>query len=85
MFVEFRPEALLMFVYLLSCLLRLYFGAGYEPGCVMLRIHHAEIFSETEAYGDGFSCFLPVASWPRRDVTKLVSEHGLRFRVSSMV
>ena len=33
----------------------------------------------------GLACLLPVASWPRRDVTKLVSEHGLKVRVSSMV
>ena len=63
----------------------LYVDAGYRPGCMMLRIHHAEISLELEAYGDGFSCLLPVASWPMRDVTKLVSEHGLRVRVSSIV
>ena len=33
----------------------LYLDAGYRPGCMMLRIHHAEIFLESGAYGDGFS------------------------------
>ena len=33
----------------------LYLDAGYRPGCMMLRIHHAEIFLESETYGDGFS------------------------------
>ena len=48
----------------------LYMDAGYRPGCVMFYIHHAEISSDLEAYGDGFSCLLPVASWPRWDVTE---------------
>ena len=30
---------------------RLSLGAGYMPGCMMLRIHHAEISLELEAYG----------------------------------
>ena len=54
----YRPEAE-MVVFLL------FLDAGYRPDCMMLRIHHAEISSESEAYGDGFSCLLPVASWPR--------------------
>ena len=29
----------------------------------------AEFSAESEAYGDGFACLLPVASWLRRDVT----------------
>ena len=33
----------------------LYLDAGYRPGCMILRIHHAEIFLESEAYGDEFS------------------------------
>ena len=33
----------------------LYLDADYRPGCMMLWIHHAEIFLEPEAYGDGFS------------------------------
>ena len=30
---------------------RLSLDAGYMPGCMMLRIHHAEFLSESEAYG----------------------------------
>ena len=30
---------------------RLSHGAGYMPGCMMLRIHYAEISLELEAYG----------------------------------
>ena len=60
----FRPEAeMIEFL--------LFVDDGYRPGCMVLRIHHAEISLELEAYGDGFSCLLPVASWPRRDVTAL--------------
>ena len=33
----------------------LFVDAGYRPGCMMLRIHHAEISLDSEAYGDGFS------------------------------
>ena len=34
---------------------RLSHGAGYMPGCMMLRIHHAEILSDSEAYGGRIS------------------------------
>ena len=30
---------------------RLFVDAGYMPGSMMLRIHHAEISLESEAYG----------------------------------
>ena len=53
--LRYRPEAeIVMFL--------LYMDAGYRPGCMMLRIHHAEISSDLEAYGDGLACLLPVAS-----------------------
>ena len=62
----FRPEAeMIEFLW--------YVDAGYRPGCMMLRIHHAEISLDSEAYRDGLSCLLPVTSWPRRDVTVLHS------------
>ena len=35
-------------------MIMLYLDAGYRPGCMMLQIHHVEIFLESEAYGDGF-------------------------------
>ena len=72
LFFEFRPEALillLMFRPEANVLVLVVLDAGHRPGCMMLRIHHAEISLESEAYGDGFSCLLPVASWSRRDVT----------------
>ena len=46
MIIEFRPEALIVFVYELSCINILSHGVGYTPGCMMLRIYHAEISSE---------------------------------------
>ena len=65
LFLEFRPEVLLMNALMLSyrskaeiVMFLLYMDAGYMPGCMMLRIHHAEIFLESEAYRDGFSLSL---------------------------
>ena len=34
---------------------RLSHGAGYMPGCMMLRIHHPEFLSDSEAYGGRIS------------------------------
>ena len=34
---------------------RLSNGAGYRPGCMIFRIHHAEIFPDLEAYGGRIS------------------------------
>ena len=55
-------------------------GAGLVPGSKMFSRGHAEFSAESEAYGDGLACLLPVASWLRWDVTKLVSEHGLKVK-----
>ena len=38
-------------------------GAGYRPGCMIFRIHHAEIFQDLDAYGGMISLF-PAGSIP---------------------
>ena len=39
-------------------------GAGYRPGCMIFRIHHAEIFSDLEAYSCERCCILLSAEFP---------------------
>ena len=38
-------------------------GVGYRPGCMIFRIHHAEIFPDLEAYGGRIS-MSPTGSIP---------------------
>ena len=58
-----RPSyTLSWFACVLNCIYRSPKGAGLVPGLMKFSRGHAEFSAESEAYGDGFACLLPVAS-----------------------